>query len=363
MAKKIVLCFDGTWNDPDTGTNVFRIFESIDGFDVREKVAPADAKVVKWYDAGVGSKWGTKLLGALFGVGLRKNLKQGYSALVENYELGDEIYIFGFSRGAYTARSLAGFIRNISILKKENVNRVNEGFNIYKRRNEVADSDRAMNFRTAYSWDREQIEIKFLGVWDTVGALGIPRNAFTNTLGFIGKLRNHGFHDTRLSGMIKNAFHGVSIDENRRDYEATLWTSEPKADQTITQVWFAGAHSQVGGGAASRNLSDATLNWMQLKAQDLDLPFLENKIAPVNPNDYESGSVSNSYYDSNLFKRYYRIMGIGENIRKMGIEAVDRQTGAVAVNQYVHPLVVHKIGANNGYSPKNEGFSSVERGE
>ena len=126
MAKKIVLFFDGTWNDPNTGTNVFRMFESIDGVLFREKGGPEGAPVVKWYDAGVGSSRGTKLLGGIFGVGLRKNLKQGYSALAREYEQGDEIYIFGFSRGAYTARSLAGLIRNISILKKENADKVGD---------------------------------------------------------------------------------------------------------------------------------------------------------------------------------------------------------------------------------------------
>ena len=124
MAKKIVLCFDGTWNDPGANTNVIKMFRSILGEDrspgrVGVPVSSPKEAAIKWYDKGVGTKFWNRLRGGLAGSGLAKDIVEGYKVLVDNYESGDQIYLFGFSRGAYTARSLAGLIRNVGILHKD----------------------------------------------------------------------------------------------------------------------------------------------------------------------------------------------------------------------------------------------------
>lgn len=110
MTKKIVICFDGTWNDPKDNTNVNKIFNSIDGQEVKLGQVVRDAQTIKWYDPGVGTRFLNKLRGGALGSGLSRNVQEGFRLLIENYETGDEIYLFGFSRGAYTARSLGGLI-------------------------------------------------------------------------------------------------------------------------------------------------------------------------------------------------------------------------------------------------------------
>ena len=189
MAKKIVLCFDGTWQDSDDNTNVTRIYRSILGEDKSPKPVgvtdPPCVPTIKWYDEGVGTKWGNKIRGGLLGHGLNKNIQQGYKFLADNYESGDEIYLFGFSRGAYTARSLAGMIRNIGLLlgcytreKKLKCNRVlMKGFRLYQKRDGSADTEEAKVFRSKYSICN--VEIRFLGVWDTVGALAFRQAGWT----------------------------------------------------------------------------------------------------------------------------------------------------------------------------------------
>jgi uncharacterized protein (DUF2235 family) len=186
--KKIVLCFDGTWNTPtdndhdqdeissDAETNVVKIYRSILGTDrvhLRNGSPPKKPKVqtIKWYE---------HVRGGAFGFGLSRNIREGYKFLIDNFSPGDDIYLFGFSRGAYTARSLVGLIRNSGLLKPELVTKKDpddnpilmEGYHLYRNRDESADTPFAKLFRSKYSY--EKIAIKFLGVWDTVGALGIP---------------------------------------------------------------------------------------------------------------------------------------------------------------------------------------------
>ena len=267
MAKRIVLCFDGTWNDPDDNTNVIKIYRSVLGEDKSPDragvpVPTPNVPTIKWYDKGVGTERWNRIRGGLTGRGLAQNILQGYKFLADNYQIGDEIYLFGFSRGAYTARSLAGLIRNIGILKKDYAQEerlednpvLMNGFWLYQSRDASADTAAAKFFRAKYSIDN--IEIRFLGVWDTVGAMGIPSNNLDKVD------RRYEFHDTELSRRVKSAYHALSIDETRPEFIPTLWTSEPKTEQTLEQVWFAGVHSEVGGGK-KQSLTDVPLRWMQ----------------------------------------------------------------------------------------------------
>jgi uncharacterized protein (DUF2235 family) len=260
--KRIVLCFDGTWNKPadenlraadQVETNVCRFYKSI------EELGADGARQMKWYDEGVGTNWYDRFVGGAVGVGLEKNILDGYKFLAKEYEDGDEVYVLGFSRGAYTARSLVGLIRNCGLVKNKRLPvRIAMAYGIYRTRNDGPDSPTALQFKARFS---REIKIKFLGVWDTVGALGIPLDLLKSL-----NMQFYEFHDTKLSKIVENAYHAVAIDEHRIDYDACLWTPDVKPAQTLEQRWFVGAHCDVGGGYEDRRLSDMTLRWMQDKA-------------------------------------------------------------------------------------------------
>lgn len=353
MVKKIVLCFDGTWNKPESNTNVIKIYRSILGEDrspksVGEDVPTPVEPAIKWYDRGVGTNRWNKVRGGLTGRGLARNILEGYKFLVDNYESGDEIYLFGFSRGAYTARSLAGLIRNISILHKENAPEAEiednpilmNGFWIYQRRGPKADTEEALFFRSKYSID--SVEIKFIGVWDTVGAMGIPLTDLDRVD------QRYEFHDTGLSKIVKNAYHALSIDETRPEFIPTLWTSKPKPGQRVEQVWFAGVHSEVGGGKKP-SLTDVPLRWMQDKAQENGLEFDPKQIANIDKEKFINARVSNHFkpLSRNFYPVWAWINRKRPHVRPIGGTQIES----------VHDLVFEKVSApGSSYKPTNDGL-------
>jgi uncharacterized protein (DUF2235 family) len=315
--KRIVICFDGTWNKPadealprkgQVETNVCRFYESV------KRRAADGVKQVAWYDEGVGSKWYNRYIGGAIGAGLELNIVEGYHFLAQEYAEGDEVYVLGFSRGAYTARSLVGMIRNCGLIYPKHLAlRVPLAYGIYRTRDDNADSFTARTFRSAFS---REIKIKFLGVWDTVGALGIPLdllNAFN--------MKFYEFHDTKLSNIVENAYHAVAIDEHRRDYEACLWNLESAPEQTIEQRWFIGAHCDTGGGYEDRRLSDLALRWMQDKARALGLALAPVRIGAKN----YRGAFTDSYAEflGGVYAlkqpRHYRAFGTA----RFGNETID----------------------------------------
>ena len=276
-AKNIVLCFDGTWNTPpdsaspseDNSTNVLQFFERVCA------TAPNGRQQIKWYNQGVGTEWLNRIRGGAFGLGLDAHITEGYRQLIRNYQDGDDVYVVGFSRGAYTARSLVGLVRNCGLLRSEDECLIDRAYAMYRSRDNV-DSEHARAFRRANSRD---VPIKFVGVWDTVGALGIPMESFRD---FDAPL--YSFHDTKLSSIVQNAFHAIAVDEHRKPYAATLWGKQDSRDtargQTLEQVWFSGSHGDVGGGYPGRHpISDLTLRWMQKKAAECGLAVVEIPVA------------------------------------------------------------------------------------
>ncbi|GAB91471.1 DUF2235 domain-containing protein [Gordonia rhizosphera] len=270
MPKRLVVCCDGTWNTfgQKNPTNVVKI-----GKAVRVGVRDGVEQPKPLYVAGVGTKWWEKIGGGAAGFGLSKNLKEGYQDIVGVFEPGDEIFLFGFSRGAYTARSLAGFIRNCGILKREHRNRLEEGFALYRDRTDETkpDAQKSIEFRAKYS---HESGIRFIGVWDTVGSLGIPIK---------GRLADKvnqrwAFHDVKLSNSVEAAYHALAIDEKRGPFEPTLWKPMPgrKETQSLEQVWFSGVHCNVGGGYASSELSDIPLIWMMQQARNHGLVLADD---------------------------------------------------------------------------------------
>lgn len=298
--KRIVICFDGTWNKLDAKhpTNVVLTAQSI---------APTDSNGIAqtiFYDEGVGTEKTERLRGGAFGRGLVKNLADGYRFLIFNYEPGDELYVFGFSRGAYTARSFVGLLGAAGVLARHEASRIWKAIELYKTPNrEVLYPGYAQEFRAEYApavavseddrkWraingfsdvaDVPLLSVRYLGVWDTVGALGIPNHLKLSPL----FNRRHEFHDTSLSALVQSARHAVAIDERRKTFEPTLWQNlellnhnkaaeydgEPKS-APFQQVWFPGVHGAVGGGGDRRGLSDNALEWIWDGARHAGLKF------------------------------------------------------------------------------------------
>lgn len=304
--KRLVFCFDGTWNDIEMGnpTNVAKIAQAISHSD-------GIISQLIFYDEGVGtgefesqlSKL-ENLASGMFGWGLRDNIIEAYTSLVLNYEPGDQIYIFGFSRGAYTARSFAGLIRNVGIVGRRHLKNIREAIEVYTSREEGdhPDTDYCRRFRNDRQTEaclerdvewllvnepNEQhdkkpiIEIQFLGVWDTVGALGLPVPDFVE-----GRInREYGFHDTNLSTFVRNARHAVAADEKRKTFRPTLWTNiddlRREYPDRYDEKIFPGTHGAVGGGGPVIGLSDASLEWMFRGAQQAGLAFDTSSGSPL----------------------------------------------------------------------------------
>src|SRR5579862_9399075 len=263
MSKRIVFCADGTWDGSGNNTNVYKIFKALQ----------TTAGQVPYYDDGVGSDGLPleKLAGGAFGAGLFQKIKDGYTKIAQVYEANDEIFLFGFSRGAYTARCLAGMIAVCGLPTADFSDAVVEtAFQAYRNKDQRAGLLAQLN----QTCDLFDAKLTMVGVWDTVGSLGIPA-----IFGGVSPLI-YGFLDTNLHPDVLNAYHAMAIDERRVEFPATLWTppNPPVPGQTIEQVWFCGVHCDVGGSYPDdpngTALSDLTLAWMMSKASALGLEFV-----------------------------------------------------------------------------------------
>ena len=329
MTKRIVICADGTWNRPeedlekDVPTNVLRLARAI------KPVASDGTPQQVFYDWGVGSYY-SKVGGGATGKGLHKNIKDNYRYIVQNYSPGDEIYLFGFSRGAYTVRSLCGMINNCGILKRPDAKRIEQAFTHYKRpsRRYAPDGEASVKFRKDYSYPSRQVH--FVGVWDTVGAMGIP-------ISFLGLFDDKDeFYDTKIGRNVSIARHAMAIDELRRDFEPTIWTERPTMD--LVQVWFAGAHSDLGGGYQRDRdgslLSDFALEWMAKEARAAGLttePHLARRLQP---------KATATLHQSR--RSFYRI-------KRPFYRPIDHGKGEVLI----HRSVQQRYEADRKYRPKN----------
>jgi len=287
----LVVCCDGTWNTADqneggvpTPTNVVRLYNLVAEQD------GANAVQKKYYHPGVGTDGGLvdKALGGGIGLGLNRNIQSGYRWLCANYATGDRIFLFGFSRGAYTARSLGGFVTRFGLVDATGLDekvmweRIEDLFtNGYRVKGAKRDPwvAKGWKFRQGDGGGPD-IPLHFIGVWDTVGALGIPDH-----LGFLNLIddpRKYMFHDTQLNPLVKHARHALALDEMRESFEPTLWTSTQGRD--VKQIWFPGAHSDVGGGYREIGLSDGSLAWMVQEAEDKSLVVIADLKKQIKPN-------------------------------------------------------------------------------
>jgi uncharacterized protein (DUF2235 family) len=272
--KRIVICCDGTWQTLDN--------KSLSNVALTARaIAPRDAKgrpQIVYYSPGVGASLsGVSIWQGMTGADLDDHLLDAYLFLNLNYEPGDQIYLFGFSRGAYTVRSLAGLLRKCGVLRRDHVDKARAALDIYRHRERDADSLLAARFRGAHAlaWPRlsgdgatintppVDLRISYVGVWDTVGALGIPRVLPID----IGLNARYRFHDTALSRAVLAARHAVAIDERRAAFAPTLWSNvgafnAPGQPARVAQAWFPGDHGGVGGSDISRGLSNCALLWV-----------------------------------------------------------------------------------------------------
>lgn len=311
MTKNIILTSDGTGNKGGYGadTNVFKTYLAVD-------LHHPEITQVAFHDDGVGTNKNKYIRGitGAFGIGLTDNVKEIYTFLCRNYEKDSKIFLFGFSRGAATVRTLAGFILACGII---------DGKAYPHDRNLKAEVDKAMAayqtkkgaaFQEKLKKDEKgftNVEIEFIGVWDTVSALGIPKK-WPKSIQWIADglsavadgIAPHKFHDYQLNNQVKNVFHALAMDDERKTFHPEIWNEKntERRPENIEQVWFSGVHSNVGGGYPKCGLSNVALDWMMTKAENLDLEFhkslrTEAKIScNVNDKLYDSRDGAAIYY-------------------------------------------------------------------
>jgi len=271
MKKRIIICADGTWNAPDQidqsgvrkPSNVVKMTRAI-----LPQTSDGSNQIV-FYDQGVGTDESlkSKIIGGAFGKGLTKNILDCYRFIVHNYNEGDEIFMFGFSRGAFTVRSLAGLIGRCGLLTKADAYYIPDAYDHYRLT--ISDHGNAEKIQLFCSGEHSKyrnapsrtVDIQFLGVWDTVGALGIP-SIFKNKA-----RKKYTFHDVKLGQNVKNAFHALAIDEKRKPFRPALWEAQNFSGQTVEQAWFAGVHTNIGGGYDNDGLANCAFQWMLEKAE------------------------------------------------------------------------------------------------
>jgi uncharacterized protein (DUF2235 family) len=357
--KRLALFLDGTWNTVSTNTNIWRL---------RALCAPADRNGVQqriYYTAGLGTKRGEKVRGGMFGHGLTTAVTDAYEWLIENYDPGDDFFIFGFSRGAYTARSLNGLLSKCGLLVPGAPLGVSQLFRRYRRGGEpmtirellFARDQGKTDFTLEEQWVMKYsvpVQTKFIGVFDTVGALGIPG---TSLLGASA----YRFLNTGIRTSNDFAFHALAIDEHREAFLPTLWTKAipkpPKTDpirqRTVEQVeqrWFVGAHANVGGGCESDSLAQLPLKWIMAKAELHGLAFR-------GPIAVDAGVLQTPIFDSfgQFMYGAYRLAKLGRPYYR-AINGPPKDLGDsfdTPINETIDASVFDRWRADPDYRPPN----------
>ncbi|KAF2445269.1 hypothetical protein P171DRAFT_473106 [Karstenula rhodostoma CBS 690.94] len=293
MFKRLIVACDGTWLNSDNGmvngklsvpSNVTRMSRAI------KAVSQDGVPQIVNYHFGVGSSGGrlNRIISGATGEGLGDNVREAYSFLANNYHPGDEIFLLGFSRGSFTARAIAGLIGEVGLLTKKGLNALPEVFEDVQHRRDPkyvpknpdmpfphkpsANSPRYADELERRGLTRLDIRIKVIAVWDTVGSLGTPRFGFLQKLKLqTAESKEMSFYDTKLSNCVENAFQALALDEKRQAFSPAVWEKPPGNKTTLRQVWFPGAHSNVGGGYDDQQLANITLAWMMSQLA----PFLD----------------------------------------------------------------------------------------
>ena len=332
--KRIVICADGTWNERDQTDDKTHLRHATNVTKIARAIRPRDSggiDQVVFYHDGVGTHPGLdKITGGAFGDGIEGNIRDLYRSLVYNYDTDDEIFMFGFSRGAFTVRTLAGFMNAFGVLQKSDDFYVPDLFADYRSGTAPATILTDPHYRRMGA-PRACPAIKFIGVWDTVGALGVP-----GQLGDVINANRYSYHDVALHPTIQNAYHALAIDEQRVPFRPTLWKKPAGWQGKLEQAWFAGVHSNVGGGYSPDGLANEALHWMIDRAQShglaVDATYLDYFLPCFN----STLNVSMTWF--------YRAMG--KNIRKLGEHRDD--------GECIHRSVIDRMGHDDcAYRPAN----------
>lgn len=308
--KNIVVLFDGTWSRWDEAyiTNVGLM---------RDMLVPHQSRTqCVYYASGVGSS-DLPLLAGAFGWGLQYRLKRAYEYVCRNYEPGDRIYLFGFSRGAFTARSFAGMLAHSGIAVSANKHAFKAAWKAYRNRSTPK----------LTTYPKTHVLDIYLGVWDTVGSMGIPLFSWDSLVNF-----RHRFHDLHLSPYVRAGYHMMAYHEQRNVFTNCPW-EKPQGDRDIQQEWYPGWHGDVGGGTHCRGISDEALARMLDHANfhGLEVPsnwhsfLVQDRFAHMHPRDgwywrifgmqRRKGSVGDREHHSSYLKEYiehYRKLETGQ---------------------------------------------------
>lgn len=389
--KRLILLLDGTWNDADKSlfqTNIVRLRDLI--AKTLENMAPSDngaaldfpvgsygTKIVSgftaaglenyvFYERGVGTGFLDQFRGGVFGAGLPTNIRRAYKFLARWYEPGDQIFIFGFSRGAFTARSLVGYLSSSGLLTREDCTPENEilAWNYYR----TAPYDRLPGQHELlrdFVHDRDKLRVSCVGVFDTVGALGIPADFASR----FNRAR-YEFHDVDLSSITQLNLHALAIDEHRKPFQATLWRKPKfrKYGSCTEQVWFPGAHADIGGGYVEEgnrkiaSLDDISFAWMltRIKHYFPDFPCeLDIQIR-------EEWSLANQHQPRRFFYKLMQrglrsIANCSSNPRRWRYECqVSKDRNTNPIGEMIHISALERLGKRVAidsriavYSPQN----------
>ena len=352
MPKRLALFLDGTWNTSDDNTNVWRL----------KALAETSPEQPCYYSVGVGTQRGERLRGGMFGYGLDAEVIRAYEWIVEQYRPEDRLFIFGFSRGAFTARSLAGFIAKCGLLRRGSPISLKQLYARY-RLGATPHTIRELDNVPERQWTLEErllkkysmeVPVWFQGVWDTVGALGIP---FGN-LAHLSRSK-FAFLETDLRINYSRAYHALAIDEHREAFCPTLWTksvqegSETRAPRTLTDVeqrWFVGAHADVGGGYSNGLLAQLPLKWIMEKAVSHGLVFdgeviIDGGEAEATIHDSFAEMGWGAYKAAKFGRPFFRTMG------KAPI--VDGKTTTTTINETIDASVFQRWRRDGSYRPRN----------
>jgi uncharacterized protein (DUF2235 family) len=360
--KRLIVCFDGTWNAADSEkseTNVARIARAI-----RANSGDDGVQQIVMYERGVGTS-GLKLanlLAGATGLGVGDNIRSAYMTLAQNYVPGDEVFLFGFSRGAFSARSLAGFIAACGLLKRQKLGDINKAWAFYRE----AKLRNPQEFIARNSTEaHEDVPIKFMGVWDTVGALGIPLGTLSKISGEVFE-----FHDTSPSRIIRYGAHALAIDEKRDEFVPTLWTGAVPVGNTIEQVWFAGCHSDVGGGYDERRMADIPLRWMAQRAETqglkLDwesgvLPKPDANLDALSPVHESRTGISSKDRLSPTIRRVCELKADVSVFEKLYAPRDNKGKILPTINEFLHESVLERYGRDDALSSNDDKLGKNKR--
>lgn len=358
--KRLAFFLDGTWNTHHNNTNVWRLGAMAD---------PNVHDQLVYYGQGVGTRFGEKYRGGAAGHGIDDEIIDAYSWLVRHFESGDEIYIFGFSRGAYAARSFSGLIAKCGVLRPGAPLSIEQLYKRYRRRTDKTINQLLADPQAASSIEERwvmqyciSINIKFVGIWDTVGSLGAP---WLNSQDRIERFR---FLDTHLRMKNEYAFHALALDEHRRKFEPTFWTrtvdnqsgEDVAAGRSLNHVeqrWFPGAHANVGGGYPSDVLAQRPLHWIMEKAAKLGLRFRSGFTPDEQSHD---APIADSYADfvpyalRMISRRFHRVVGLDPE------RGTVRTTGRI--NETIDASVFDRWRVDSAYRPPSIQEWAIRRG-